>query len=142
MKKISIALCTKNGARFLTEQLASFRRQTRLPDELVICDDCSNDGTIEIIKRFAETSAFPVLFNRNENNLGSTVNFERAISLCAGDIEENLIFYRQHAAQPLGGNWKYRRFENLKFQTHAAEFENAPADQEVVIPINPNSWDM
>lgn len=39
-------------------------------------------------------------------------------------------------------DWKYRRFENLEFQAHAAEFENAPAGQEVIIPINPNPWDM
>ncbi len=37
--KISIALCTYNGEKFLTEQLESFLAQTRLPDELVVGDD-------------------------------------------------------------------------------------------------------
>ena len=39
-------------------------------------------------------------------------------------------------------DWKYPRFTNFEFQKYAAEFENAPAGQEVVIPINPEPWDM
>ncbi|MBC7795807.1 MAG: glycosyltransferase family 2 protein, partial [Pyrinomonadaceae bacterium] len=86
MPTTSIALCTYNGAKFLDEQLESIARQTRLPDELVICDDCSTDETAQIVKRFAETGVFPVRFCVNEKNLGSTKNFEKAIELCAGEI--------------------------------------------------------
>ncbi|HEY0429090.1 MAG TPA: hypothetical protein VGC76_15020 [Pyrinomonadaceae bacterium] len=39
-------------------------------------------------------------------------------------------------------DWKYPRFKDLEFQKYAAEFENAPAGQEVFIPINPEPWDM
>ncbi len=38
-------------------------------------------------------------------------------------------------------DWKHPRFVDLKFAEHAARFEEAPAGQEVVIPINPN-WEM
>lgn len=84
--KFSIALCTYNGAKFLSEQLESLLRQTRQPDELVVCDDCSTDETVKILKDFALKSSFPVRIDVNENNLGSTKNFEKAISLCTGDI--------------------------------------------------------
>ncbi len=83
---LSIALCTYNGEKYLTEQLASFLRQTRLPDELIVCDDRSTDETVEILEIFAADAPFPVRIYVNENNLGSTKNFERAISLCDGDI--------------------------------------------------------
>ncbi len=83
---ISVALCTYNGARFLREQLDSIASQTRLPDELVICDDGSGDGTMDIVRSFASNSPFPVRALANENNLGSTKNFEKAIGLCGGDI--------------------------------------------------------
>jgi glycosyltransferase involved in cell wall biosynthesis len=86
MGRISIALCTYNGSDFLNEQLKSFLAQTKLPDELVICDDSSEDETVEIVKEFAKSSPFPVRIYVNEQNLGSTKNFERAISLCTGDI--------------------------------------------------------
>lgn len=86
MRKISIALCTYNGAKFLREQLDSFLSQTRLPDELVVCDDFSTDQTVQIIKDFTQKAPFTVRFFRNERNLGVIKNFEKAISLCTGDI--------------------------------------------------------
>ena len=84
--KISVAMCTYNGARYLREQLQSIAAQTRLPDEMVVCDDRSDDATREIVTGFAASASFPVSIHVNECNLGSTKNFERAISLCTGDI--------------------------------------------------------
>lgn len=86
MNKISIALCTYNGAKFLREQLESYTGQTRLPDELVICDDFSSDETLQIIENFAQKAPFDVRFFSNEQNLGVIKNFEKAVGLCNGDI--------------------------------------------------------
>ncbi|MDN3019199.1 glycosyltransferase family 2 protein [Paenibacillus sp. BSR1-1] len=83
---ISIALCTYNGERFLEEQLESILKQSRLPEELVVCDDCSSDGTIEILERFKKVSPFRVYIYNNVKNLRSTKNFQNCISLCNGDI--------------------------------------------------------
>jgi glycosyltransferase involved in cell wall biosynthesis len=79
-------MCTYNGARFVGEQLASIAAQMRQPDELVVCDDCSTDATLECIREFARTAPFPVRVFENEKNIGSTKNFERAIELCEGDF--------------------------------------------------------
>src|SRR5215467_4239016 len=86
MPKLSVALCTYNGSRFLQEQLGSIGSQSRPPDELVICDDGSSDDTVDIIKRFALNAPFPVKLEVNASNLGSTKNFELAVSLCCGDV--------------------------------------------------------
>jgi glycosyltransferase involved in cell wall biosynthesis len=83
---ISIAMCTYNGEKFLQEQLDSFLRQTRLPDELVVCDDASQDGTGTILKNFADQAPFIVRLFKNEENLGYAKNFEKAVSICQGDI--------------------------------------------------------
>jgi glycosyltransferase involved in cell wall biosynthesis len=79
-------MCTFNGARYLQDQLDSFVSQTRLPDELIVCDDCSSDDTEEIIRVFAREAPFKVRLFINETNLGSTKNFEKAIGLCGGDV--------------------------------------------------------
>jgi glycosyltransferase involved in cell wall biosynthesis len=79
-------MCTFNGSRFVAEQLNSIAAQTRLPDELIVCDDRSTDDTREIVNEFADRVPFPVLHFCNEENLGSTANFEKAISLCGGDL--------------------------------------------------------
>ncbi len=85
-EKISIALCSYNGAKYISDQLESIALQTQLPDELVICDDSSTDDTISIIKSFQSKASFPIILKSNQNNIGSTKNFEKAISLCTGDI--------------------------------------------------------
>ncbi len=82
----SIALCSYNGESFINEQLHSFLQQTVLPDELIICDDGSSDRTIEIIEAFSQQAPFPVKLICNNNNLGSTKNFEKAITLCQREI--------------------------------------------------------
>jgi hypothetical protein len=84
--RISVALCTYNGERFLPQQLASIARQTRLPDELIVCDDRSADRTVSILREFAATAPYPVRIYENEHNLGSAANFERAIRLCGGNL--------------------------------------------------------
>nr|WP_263325078.1 glycosyltransferase family 2 protein [Neobacillus sp. Marseille-Q6967] len=83
---ISIALCTYNGENYLEEQLKSILQQTRLPDEVVICDDRSSDNTIAIIEKFKKVAPFKVSIHRNEINLRSTKNFEKCINLCTGDL--------------------------------------------------------
>jgi glycosyltransferase involved in cell wall biosynthesis len=84
--RISVALCTYNGERFLPQQLVSIQRQTRLPDEVVVCDDRSTDRTVEMVHAFAGSVSFPVRVFVNERNLGSAANFAQAIGLCEGNL--------------------------------------------------------
>jgi glycosyltransferase involved in cell wall biosynthesis len=86
MSRISIAMATYNGAAFLHEQLQSLAGQTRLPDELVVCDDGSQDATMEILETFAASAPFEVRIVKNETNLGFVANFSKAAGLCTGDL--------------------------------------------------------
>ncbi len=79
-------MCTYNGAAFIAAQLESILQQTRVPDELVICDDGSTDETLEIIEDFARRAPFPIRIRCNSQNLRVIKNFEQAISLCQGEI--------------------------------------------------------
>lgn len=83
--RISIALATCNGARFLPEQLESLQRQSRTPCELIVSDDCSTDDTLKIVAQFSRSAPFPVKFCSNAGPLGFTENSLRAASACAGD---------------------------------------------------------
>ena len=80
--RVSVALCTFNGGRFLAEQLRSIAAQTRPVDEVVACDDGSADDTVSILR----ASPLSVRLVRNPRRLGVTKNFEQALSLCVGDV--------------------------------------------------------
>lgn len=79
-------MCTYNGARFLDEQLASLIAQSRRPDEVIVCDDGSTDSSVASLRSFAAKAPFSVLLHENKDRLGSTKNFELAISLCTGEL--------------------------------------------------------
>lgn len=79
-------MATYNGERFIREQLESIARQTILPSELVVTDDCSTDRTIDVIKDFALRAPFPIYLHRNETRLGYADNFLKAASLCSGSL--------------------------------------------------------
>ena len=83
---LSVALCTYNGAAYLDEQLDSIAQQSRPPDELILCDDGSQDGTIQLAEDWASRSPFPVMIYSGDRNIGAIKNFERAIGSCRGDI--------------------------------------------------------
>ena len=84
--KFSIAMCTFNGATYLPEQLKSIASQTIQPHELIVCDDGSTDPTPSVLSEFASRCPFPVKVYISEKNLGVKKNFEKAISLCSGDV--------------------------------------------------------
>lgn len=83
---VSLAMATFNGARYINEQLESFSAQTRLPDELIICDDGSSDSTLLVIEEYKKRAPFAVEIHHNNQNVGYVKNFEKAMSLCSGDV--------------------------------------------------------
>lgn len=104
---VSVALCTFEGERYLPELLESIEDQRRQPDEMIACDDGSRDRTMEILERFRERVRFPVEIRVNEERLGSTKNFEKAIALCRRDViflcDQDDVWHREKIERTLGG---------------------------------------
>lgn len=87
--KLSVCLTTYNRARALDRTLGSLSAQTRLPDELIVSDDCSPDDTLQVVARWK--SRFPLLrYNRNACNLYMPGNLNVAIGMAQGDYIANL----------------------------------------------------
>lgn len=85
--KISIAMTTYNGEAYIEKQIRSLLHQTRIPDEIIICDDGSSDATIDILQRVLneEGCSFCRVI-KNEKNLGYRKNFKKSIGLTTGDL--------------------------------------------------------
>jgi glycosyltransferase involved in cell wall biosynthesis len=82
--KISVALTTYNGEKYLRKQLDSIFAQTLKPSEVIVCDDCSSDNTVEILEEY--NSKYNLKYQVNAQRLGYIKNFEKAIGLCTEDL--------------------------------------------------------
>jgi glycosyltransferase involved in cell wall biosynthesis len=86
---VSVAMATYNGERFLPEMLESLAAQTRPPDELIVRDDASEDGTVGLLHAFARRVPFRVEVVAGDRRLGYAQNFVAASRACRG----SLIFF-------------------------------------------------
>ncbi len=84
--RISVAVCTYNGAKYIYEQLKSIENQSRKVDEIVVCDDISTDDTWRILSDFKAQTDIPTVLIKNEQQKGVMYNFQQAIETCTGDI--------------------------------------------------------
>ena len=82
-KKVSVAMATYNGKKYIQEQIDSILENLEKKDELIISDDGSNDGTIEIIKKNIKKDNRIKLINGPQR--GVIKNFENALLNCNGD---------------------------------------------------------
>ena len=85
--KISVAMATYNGARYVEEQLESIRVQTMPVDEVRICDDCSSDRTVEVVQTYIREHGLEGSWSIevNSRNLGYASNFMKAVGQTTGE---------------------------------------------------------
>jgi glycosyltransferase involved in cell wall biosynthesis len=85
---VSVVMATYNGAEFIEEQLDTIREQTRLVDELIICDDGSSDKTVDVVRAYITRHGLEDKWHIYENpvNLGYANNFNHSASLATGDL--------------------------------------------------------
>ncbi|MBX3193997.1 MAG: glycosyltransferase family 2 protein [Microbacteriaceae bacterium] len=89
--RISVALCTHNGAEFVGEQVQSILRQVPAPDELVLGDDASSDDSVAIVERLvaehrAAGGTTELVVRRHDPALGVVANFADALGAVRGEF--------------------------------------------------------
>lgn len=81
--KVSIALSTYNGAKYLREAIDSCLNQTYENIELIITDDASTDNTQEIVTAYSDKR---IRYIRGETNVGPAGNLNRGFSIATGEF--------------------------------------------------------
>lgn len=102
---ISVLVTAYNHAVYVEKALDSVAGQTFRDFELVITDDCSTDGSPEVIRSWLKRTGCPATFVANESNLGICTVRNRSLgraggrfvcSLAADDWYEPDRLERQH----------------------------------------------
>ena len=85
---VSVCMGTYNGETYIEQQLNTILRQTKAPEEVILCDDGSTDNTVSIIERFIRKNGLDGKWKlyRNKINKGYPSNFYYACSLCNEEI--------------------------------------------------------
>lgn len=85
---VSVCMGTYNGETYIEQQLNTILRQTKAPEEVILCDDGSTDRTVSIIEQFIRKNGLDGKWKlyRNKINKGYPSNFYYACSLCNEEI--------------------------------------------------------
>jgi glycosyltransferase involved in cell wall biosynthesis len=84
--RVAVVVASYNHERFIEAALASVFTQTQLPDELIVIDDGSTDGSLEVVRRILEAAPLSMrtrLIARE--NRGAAATFNEAIAFCDCD---------------------------------------------------------
>jgi|AGTN01.1.fsa_nt_gi Glycosyltransferases involved in cell wall biogenesis len=82
---ISVVLTSFNYARYLPQSLGAILAQTRPADELIIIDDGSGDGSVELIEAMIADRPEARLI-RNTVNVGCVTNMNRGMAQARGEM--------------------------------------------------------
>lgn len=84
--KLSVCLITYNHQRYIAQALNGILMQkVNFPFEIVVGEDCSTDGTREIVARYAQEFPHLIRVLPTPANLGGKPNFLRTLAACAGE---------------------------------------------------------
>lgn len=81
--RVSVAMATYNGEKYIKEQIDSILNNLEKNDELIISDDGSKDNTISIIQEMQKNDSRIKLLEGPKN--GVKQNFANAIKNCSGE---------------------------------------------------------
>lgn len=80
---ISVVLCNYNYARFVTEAIESVLRQTHEDFELIIVDDCSTDGSADVIASYSDPR---IRTEFHKANQGQAASFNTGFAQATGSF--------------------------------------------------------
>ena len=85
LPRVSVALCTFNGERYLAEQLDSVLAQVGVELDVVALDDASTDGTVALLHAFSARDPRVQVY-RHDENIGHLRSFEQCMDLCEAPL--------------------------------------------------------
>jgi glycosyltransferase involved in cell wall biosynthesis len=120
---ISVVIPLYNGRDYIQEALDSVLAQTMPPDEIIVVDDGSTDGSLDIVQRVAQSHPLKV---RTKENGGQSSARNSGIAYAHGDLiallDQDDVWYPHHLAtlvepftepRPLEIGWTYSNLDRI-----------------------------
>jgi len=86
---LSICIPTYNRAEFLKDALDSILRQINENNkdkvEICISDNASEDNTEELVEEYQKKSPIPIIYHKNEKNMGADYNYLKVVEIANGE---------------------------------------------------------
>jgi len=86
---LSICIPTYNRSEFLKDALDSILRQINENNkdkvEICISDNASEDNTEELVKEYQKKSPIPIIYHKNEKNMGADYNYLKVVEIANGE---------------------------------------------------------
>lgn len=82
--KISIIISVYNTEKYLEKCLDSVINQTYQNLEIILVDDCSKDGSLKVIEKYAKKDK-RIIVLKNDQNIGLASSRNKALDLATGD---------------------------------------------------------
>lgn len=109
---VSVIIPTYNRADLLRKSIESVQNQTYEEWEIIIVDDCSTDGTEQVVKEFGD---FRIRYIRNEKNLGAGASRNRG-----GELAR----YEYIAFQDSDDVWRCGKLEKqMQYMINHSEYD-------------------
>lgn len=88
IKNISVIVPCYNHSKYLNDALNSIINQTRLPDEIILIDDNSQDSTFEELKKFYDkhSKTTNIVIRRNKSNLGQCATINIGVASASSNL--------------------------------------------------------
>lgn len=83
-ERVSICIPVFNGKEYIAQAIDSALDQDYENIEVIICDNCSTDGTWELASKYRGNDK--VILHRNKSNIGMYANFNHAAKIASGDF--------------------------------------------------------
>jgi glycosyltransferase involved in cell wall biosynthesis len=80
--KISTVIILYNLEKYIDDAIQSVLRQTRQADEIIVVDDCSTDGSADIVNKYTDR----LIYIKQRENIGNLRNALSGLEAATGDI--------------------------------------------------------
>ena len=115
---VNVIIVTYNQKDYVVEAMNSVLSQDYEKIKIIVSDDCSTDGTVDLIKEYSKKYPKKIIPLFSDRNLGLTQNIDRATKHCEGKYISHLGGDDMMLKDKISNQMLYATEENIVYCNH------------------------